>query len=167
MRFHIQKRVWVTAITAVVAFVLISSVGWALTNGPNNTTDFYDLDGITHSSTVHYTRQLSPFIAWVDKIYYGGRKPGGLSPFGCCGEWARDSTQYKEWNGSSWVTVVSFGASSWRDTGTPGLAYWNLNDDVTLEGGALAKHRLKYRYFVNATMTYNNVTGSYHNHFLE
>ena len=69
MRFHIQRRVWVTAITAVFAFVLISSVAWALTNGPNNTTDVYDFNGITHSSTVHYTRQHSPFIAWVDRIW--------------------------------------------------------------------------------------------------
>ena len=53
--------------------------------------------------------------------------------------------------------MVSLGASSWRNTGTPGLVYWNVHDDVTLEGGALVKHRLKYRYFVNASQEYNNV----------
>ena len=75
--------------------------------------------------------------------------------------------EYKRWDGSSWVLVRSFGASSWRATGTPGLAYWNLNNDVTLEGGALVKQHLRYRYFLILVNKWAEWNGSTHNHFLE
>ena len=110
----------------------------------------------------------------VDRIYYGGRKYHVTFPFHTS-LWKRNKTYYKEWNGSRWVTERRVNAPSWLNTGTPGLIYYNVNNDVTLEGGALVKQRLKYRYYIPAPNEFGewvfNVivewNGSYHSHYLE
>ena len=125
---------------------------------------------ISHASTVYYTRQLVPFIAWVDRVYHG-RRPEDLSsdPLECCGEWRRDKTEYKRWTGSSWKTVTTVGSGTYRVTGSPGnLSYYNLNNDVTLTGGAYVRQHLRYRNTVTFPVlgTYN-FPGGWNTHFLE
>ncbi len=36
----------------------------------------------------------------------------------------------------------------WRSTGWEALSWYNVSNDVTLDGGALVKQRLEYRLFV-------------------
>ena len=123
MKFHIPRRAGVAVLAAVLSLLIFSAVAWALSDGPITSDPIGDGKGTAHSSTVYYTKQSSPFIAWVDRVYYGGRKPSTTFLLECCGQWRRNNTVYREWNGSSWVTAVSFGSSSWRATGNPGLAY--------------------------------------------
>ena len=62
--------------------------------------------------------------------------------------------------------MLTKGASSWRGLGVSGLSYYNLNTDVTLEGGALVKQRLRFKLLGNLN-TYFDWAGSYHSHYLE
>ena len=167
MKFHIPRRAGAAVLAAVLSLLIFSTVAWALSNGPKTSDPIGDGNGTAHSSTVYYTKQSSPFIACVDRVYYGGRKPSTGSTE-CCAQWRREGTVYMKWNGSSWVTAVSFGSSSWRITGNPGLAYWNVNNDVTLEGGALVRNRLRYRKsFTPQPQGWIAYSGPYHNHYLE
>ena len=63
------------------------------------------------------------------------------------------------------------GASSWRSCGSSanGLCWLSLDNDVTLEGGALIKQRLKYHYYTSAAFDMGKVewTGAWHEHYLE
>ena len=69
-------------IAAVFAVFIFSAIAWAATNGPINSDDIGDGEGTSHTSTVYYTKQSSPFTAWVDEVYYGGRKPSNY-PLTC------------------------------------------------------------------------------------
>ena len=166
----IIRRGLVAAGVPVVALFVLAAVAFALSDGPEERDDHQDGGGISHASTVYYTRQLIPFIAWVDRVYYGGR-PEDLSsnPNVCCGEWRRDKTEYKRWTGSSWKTVKTLGSSMYHVTGSPGnLSYYNLNNDVTLTGGAYVRQHLRYRNTVDFPVlgTYN-FPGGWNSHFLE
>ena len=117
-----------------------------LSNGPKTSYDVGDGNGISHSSTVYYTKETDPFVAEVDRVHFGGReKEEGHLEF--ASGWRRKKTEYREWNGSSWVTEATVNPGSWRATGHEELDWWNLENDVTLEGGALVEQRLEYRFF--------------------
>ena len=146
--------------------LLISAVTLAAENGPIYSDGIGDGYGTSHHSTVYYTKQSDPFIAWVDRVYFGGRKPD-TSIEECCGQWRHEKTLYRRWNGSNWITVRNTGSASWQSSGTPGLSYFNLNTDVTLEGGALVKQRLRYRKYLLLAGDWAEWSGSYHSHFLE
>ena len=94
----------------------------ALSDGPDTTADVERIisadDGITHNSTVYYDKDTNPFVADVDRVEYGGRPAEHLAWYQYGAQWKRDDTQYKSWNGNSWVTEVSVGASSWRTCGS-------------------------------------------------
>ena len=112
-----------------------------------------------------FVRNLWRFAS-SHNMKYRGRKPSN-NIVSCCPEWRHEYTKYRRWNGSSWVTVTSYSAGSWQESGTPGLSYFNLNTDVTLEGGALVKQRLKYRLFFVELNQHQEWSGSIHSHFLE
>ena len=156
----------VPIVTAFAAFAVV----WADENGPETTDDIGDGYGTSHTSTVYYTRQLSPFIAWVDRVYFGGRKPDDSFPGQCCGAWRVKKTLYREWDGSEWDTVVNEGAGSWHEpAGAPELSYYNMNRDVTLEGGALVQQKLEFRKIVTVLEEGGMLqySGRWHSHFLE
>ena len=135
-------------------------------NGAITSDDIGDGYGDSISSKVWYWKEASPFEADVDYVYYGGRRPDE----GACSaaeEWRHEDTEYKEWSGSSWDLVESFGASSWRASATPSLVYYDFEDNVLLEGGGLVKQRLSYRYFESCLFDIVDFTGQWHNHFLE
>ncbi len=149
MKFHIPRRAGVAVLAAVLSLLIFSAVAWALSRRADNLGSYRRRKRHCAFQYCFTTQNSHPtFIAWVDRVYYGGRKPSTTFLLECCGQWRRNNTVYREWNGSSWVTAVSFGSSSWRATGNPGLAYWNVNNDVTLEGGALVKNRLRYKKYV-------------------
>lgn len=137
------------------------------TNGPISSDDSGDGCGTDHTSTVHYNKDTSPFVAYVDKVNYGGRKPKG--DFGSLGHaWRRAPTKYWDWNGTSWVLDTTVSASSWRTTGScPGLAWWDLGNDVTLDGGALVVQYLDFKYFSIIGQGWVNYSGRDHDHYLE
>ena len=167
MRFRLPRRLLVVVLVALLVVLASSTVAWALSNGPE-TSSLNDGYGTSHSSTVYYDKETNPFVAEVDRVYYGGRKRD--TDFGeCCAIWTRYHTLYREWNGSSWVTVQSFGAGAWQSTGPESLSWWNLHNDVTLEGGALVQQRLEYEYHIVGPDGTVEIkwTGPYHNHYLE
>ena len=98
--------------------------------------DLNDGHGVSHRSTVDYSRQLEPWAALVRFVKYEGRHPDS----GICwhlGTWRHQKTEYKRWTGSSWALVDVVGTGDWLDTGTPGLDDYTIQDDVTLWTGAL------------------------------
>ena len=110
---------------------------------------------------------MIPFIAWVDKVHHGGRGEDlSNDPLECCGEWKRDRTDYLRWTGSKWKKVMTVGASGYHAGDT--LSYYNLNNDVTLEGGAHVRQHLRYRNTVTWPVlgTYE-FPGGWNKHFLE
>ena len=159
------------AIVLVVGLVSLTLL--ALTNGPETTTDTDWVtgdDGITHNSTVHYSKDTNPFVAYVDKVHYGARPAADLEWWQFASEWKRDTVKYKVWDGNSWETEESVSADSWRDCGSPdSLCWWNVNKDVTLEDSARVDQRLKYRYFYYAAGKLNKMEwpGNWHRHYLE
>lgn len=170
MRFRPGRGMWLAVVAAAVGLLTFSTTVWAYSNGPKNSDNLQDGGGTSHSSTVYYNRQLSPFIAWVDRMYYGGRNfDTSDNPIVCCAQWRRDYTKYKEWNGSKWVTVKTVWASGWRTSGTPGqLSYWDLNTDATLDGGALVQQMLKWKYLVPLPQPkWLQWKGVIHSHYLE
>ena len=62
-------------------------------------------------------------------------------------------------------------AGDWRDCGSEddGLCWWNLNNDVTLEGSARVDQRLRYRYYFYAGGKFNKMEwpGNYHTNYLQ
>ena len=62
-------------------------------------------------------------------------------------------------------------AGPWRSCGSSanGLCWWNLNNDVTLEGSARVDQRLKYAYFYSAGADMGTYSwkGKWHLHYLE
>ena len=117
---------WKTRIALLVVFILIiggtinlgqwggdgtAILSQQLSDGPKTSDGIGDGYGTSHSSTVYYTKQTNPFVANVDRIYYGGRKP--KEHFGeCCGGWRHQQAKYKEWDGSKWVTVKTVNKGS-------------------------------------------------------
>ena len=87
--------------------------------------------------------------------------------------WRMDSRVYCEWNpdDSEWVEVESVGNSSWRDTGTPGLAWHDDYDNVFMDHGAYVKQRLRYHQTLVCTWDGigdpQDFPGRWHKHFLE
>ena len=153
--------------------VLVSLTLLALTDGPETSTDAEATQdyGITHSSTVYYDKDTDPFVAYVDRVYWGARPAENLNWNESGSQWQREPTLYKEWDGDSWETVVSVNAGPWRSCGSSanGLCWWNLNNDVTLEGSARVDQRLKYAYYVAAAFESQKVSwsGEWHKHYLE
>ncbi len=145
----------------------------ALSNGPIETEDARPWTGdteVTHSSTVYYGKTTNPFVAYVDRIYFGGRPAADLEWWQFASEWKRDATLYQRWDGSKWKTVLTVPASSWQDCGSPdNLCVDNLYNEATLRDGALVRQRLKYRYFWYAgeDLQETSFSGIYHDHFLE
>lgn len=95
---------------------------------------------------MYYTKVTDRFVAEVDRIYYGGRKPK-IYPLECCATWRHKEAKYCEWNGSKWVRLKTINHTSWQDTGPANLTWWNLTNGATLDGGAYVTHRLEYRKF--------------------
>ena len=154
---------------------MVSLTLLALSDGPDTTADVERIisadDRITHNSTVYYDKDTNPFVADVDRVEYGGRPAEHLAWYQYGAQWKRDDTLYKSWNGNSWETVVSVNAGPRRSCGSSanGLCWWNLNNDVTLEGSARVDQRLKYAYYVAAAFESQKVSwfGQWHRHFLE
>ncbi len=167
----VRRRLWLLfLVVPVVAAFGAFAVAWADEDGPETSDAIGDGYGTSHTSTVYYDRQLSPFIVWVDRVYYGGWKPDTNFYGQCCGAWREKNALYKKWNGTKWVTVVSESPGSWHEpSGTPELSYYNRNRDVTLEGGALVQQRLEYQKIVTIgdqgeMLQYS---GYWHSHYLE
>ena len=153
---------------------LVSLVLLALANGPETSTDADWVTGddeITHESTVHYTKDTNPFVAYVDRVYWGGKPAEDLEWWQFASEWRRDDTHYKRWDGSDWETEMEVKKGKWRDCGSAddGLCYWNLNNDVTLNDSARVDQRLLYRYFFYAGGKLDKLEwpGEWHEHYLE
>ena len=132
---------------------LVSLTFLALTDGPETSADADWVtgdDGITHNSTVYYDKDTDPFVAYVDKVYWGARPAENLNWNESGAQWQREPTLYKVWDDDSWDTEASVDAGPWRSCGSSvnGLCWWNLNNDVTLEGAALVYQRLRYAYYV-------------------
>jgi hypothetical protein len=153
---------------------LVSLALLALTDGPETSTDAARAtgdDGITHSSTVYYDKDTDPFVAYVDRVHWGARPAENLDWNESGSQWQREPTLYKEWDGDSWETVVSVNAGPWRSCGSSanGLCWWNLNNDVTLEGSARVDQRLKYALYLSAGSDAHlySWSGEWHEHYLE
>ena len=136
-----------------------------LVDGPYDSDDVSDGHGISHSSYVYYTKETDPFVAEVDRIHYGAREKEE-EPLQSQSGWRRYKTEYKEWDGDSWNRVKKLKSSPWRETGYDSLDWWNVSNDVTLEGGALVKQQIQYRFFVflGGEFTW---AGAMHDHYLE
>ena len=66
-------KLLIIAVAAMASLALI-----ALSDGPIETKDakpWTGDNGVTHSSTVYYGKTTNPFVAYVDRIYFGGRPP--------------------------------------------------------------------------------------------
>ena len=122
----------------------------ALINGPEHAAEagsiIFDY-GITHSSYVHYTKETNPFVALVERVYFGGRPAANLQSFQQYSDWRRDLTQYMRWNGGTqWDAQITVGSSDWDNCGSPGsLCWWNLNNTADLEDSAMVRQRLAYK----------------------
>ena len=126
---------------------------------------------------MYYDKDTNPFVAYVDKVYWGAwpaedaRPAEDLEWWQYGPQWKRDTTLYKVWDGNSWDTEASVNAGPSRACGSSdnGLCWWNLNNDVTLEGSARVDQRLKYHYFYSAGSELNKLEwpGSWHQHYLE
>ena len=82
-------------------------------------------------------------------------------------KWRHEITKYREWNGSSWITVSSYATGGWLTTGPDSLTYHSFVRDIELEGGGLVEQRLRYKktnWLLNEEW---NVVGFYHRHYLE
>ncbi len=161
------------AIVAVIAALMAVSVSTASTgyiwNGPIETDDLKDGEGISHSSKVRYQKADYPFVAISDKVTYGGRRIKKKA-FHYHRTWRLEKVEYKEWDGDSWNEVDKVGTSSWRSTGTPGLAYHDLYRSVTMNGGAAVYHQIKYRWWVHYPLTkgfWVKPVSTVHAHYLE
>ena len=165
----------VPKLATVLVVGLVSLTLLALSDGPYTTADVQRIisadDGITHNSTVYYDKDTNPFVADVDRVEYGARPAEQLQWWQYGPQWKRDNTLYYSWNGNSWVTEVSVGAGFWRSCGSSanGLCWTSLENDVTLEGGALVRQRLKYYLYQSVAFGQNlySWTGSWHDHYLE
>jgi hypothetical protein len=153
---------------------LVSLALLALTDGPETSTDADWVTGddeITHNSTVYYDKDTNPFVAYVDKVYWGARPAEDLEWYQYGSQWRREPTLYKSWNGNSWETEASVDAGPWRACGSSvnGLCWWNLNNDVTLEGSARVDQRLKYALYLSAGSDAHlySWSGEWHEHYLE
>ena len=146
--------VWAMVLAVGVSSVTISlavspNVVIALVNGPELSNDLNDGHGNSHYSRVVYSRSLNPWDGIVDYVTIGGRHEDD-SDFPCSGEekWKSDKTKYRRWDGSRWITEETKSDVGWRTTGTPGLAFFTLEDNVALSGGGLVEHTNKYRLVV-------------------
>ena len=168
MRKHVTRKALVAAFISVVALFAVAAVALALTDGPEESDDHQDGNGTSHESTVHYTRQLVPWIARVDKVHFGGRGEDlSDEPFQCCGEWRRDATEYRRWTGTKWKLVKTVSNGGYH-VGDQSLSYYNLNNDVTLEGGAYVRQHLRYRNTITwPVMGTYDFPGRWNKHFLE
>ena len=93
----------------------------ALSDDPIATKDAKTMTGdndVTHSSTVYYNKATNPFIAYVDRVYWGAKPAEDLEFWQFASEWKRDHTEYKEWDGNSWDTEKTVKAGKWRDCGS-------------------------------------------------
>ena len=167
------------AVVAVLAALMAVSVSTALGsptmivgyvwNGPIETDDLNDGEGISHASKVRYQYAYNPFVAVSDRVNYGGRKYKDKL-FYYHQAWRLEKVEWKEWDGDSWNLVHEKRHGSWRATGTPGLDYHNIDRTVTMNGGALVKHQLKYVWMVHKPLTspvYSWPLSTVHSHFLE
>ena len=125
---------------------------------------------ISHSSTVWYYKDTDPhFVAQAYRIHYGGRRPEMFCAWNKV--WRMDSRKYYEWDvgDREWTLVESVGASDYRHTGTPGLAWHDDYDNVFMDHGAYVKQRLRYR-LTACNFDIPEPTdwpGRWHPHFLE
>ncbi len=178
-----ERKVSVALLVVLVA--LLGGLTWMLvdwpersivaastnhSNGPITSDDIGDGHGTSHSSTVWYYKDTDPdFVAQAYKVRYGGRHPSGICAIHKW--WRMDSRVYYEWDDDNdrWVQVKSVGPSSWRETGTPGLAWHSDYDNVFMDHGAYVKQRLRYHIavcgFENPEDT--DYAGRWHMHFLE
>ena len=168
------RKLWPIFAAALVALSIM-----ALTNGPEHSADAQNVTndgGITHTSYVHYSKTTNPFVANVDRVYYGGRPPGDLSEeWQFDPKWRREVTHYVRWNGSQWAPQLTRSSTEWRDCGSPGsLCWWNLHNDVTLNDSAAVFQKLKYKYLffnpgegLGAEVHSFSWSGYWHRHFLE
>ena len=69
---------------SVVALLVLAAVALALEDGPETRDDIGDGHGTSHQSTVYYDKDTDPFVAHVDRVYFGGRKPANMTPYECC-----------------------------------------------------------------------------------
>ena len=146
----------------------------ALTDGPETSVDADWVtgdDGITHNSTVYYDKGTNPFVAYVDKAFWRARPAEDLNFNEFGSSWQRAATQYWEWDDDSWEPQLEVTAGQWRSCGSSanGLCWTSLENDVTLEGGALVRQRLKYHYYTTAAFDNGRVAwdGAWHWHYLE
>ena len=160
------------ATVLVVGLVSLTLLG--LSDGPETSADalLHTGDqGITHNSTVYYDKDTNPFVAYVDRVYWGARPAEDLNFNEFGSSWQRRPTTYWEWDGDSWELQLEVAAGQWRSCGSSanGLCWWDLENDVTLEGGALVRQRLKYYLYQSVAFGQNlySWTGSWHEHYLE
>ena len=175
IRFLGSKKVIALAILVLIIGGTINFGSWGegdaprmsgeLSNGPKRSSAIDDDHGISHESWVYYTKETDPFVAEVDRVHFGGRKKDTSLPESVP-EWRRHDTEYKEWNGTKWVREKKIGPGRWKSSGPEELDWWNLENDVTLEGGALVKQRLHYRYFLFGEIDFE-WSGPWHRHYLE
>lgn len=161
------------AIAGVLLVVSGTLNARADTNGPVTQSYLNEGCGIDFSSTVTYTKVTSPFVATVTNTRFEGRKADN-GPFVYFQKWKHRQTLWREWNGSSWVTVESSSSGTYRSTGScpgPVLDPWEFTDDKTLEGGALVQIRLKHQFCTNPFCVGSPnpifIESEWNDHFLE
>ncbi len=107
----------------------------------------------------------------MDRVHWGARPAENLNWNEFGSQWQREATLYKSWDGNSWETEASVDAGPWRACGSSvnGLYWWNLNNDVTLEGSARVDQRLRYAFYYSAGNDMGTVKwpGNWHLHYLE
>ena len=139
-------------------------------DGPFVSDEAEDNEGISHSSTVWYYKDTDPhFVAQAYRIHYGGRRPEMFCAWNKV--WRMDRRKYYEWDvgDREWTLVESVGASDYRHTGTPGIAWHDDYDNVFMDHGAYVKQRLRYR-LTACNFDIPEPTdwpGRWHPHFLE
>ena len=116
----------------------------ALTNGPITHDELGDGHGNSHYSRVNYSKTTAPWVATVTSVRVGGRHPENqLCP--SQQKWKSKHTKYKRWNRWWWSTQKTKSNTPRRTTGTPGLAYFSIGDNVRLEDSAMVENWLNYK----------------------
>ena len=138
----------VALIMAVVAVLTITSIAWATWTSPVSSDDTGDGHGTSHWSKVEYTTSGVPKKHHIDRIWFGGRKPDpSPSQFE---QWRHHKAKYYGYDpDDGYVHKSSVSEGDYLFTGTPGLDYYYIENDVdTCCQFAMVKQKLQYKYWL-------------------